>query len=86
MFWVFNKDKIVSYVVTVFTVAILFFTASIFSKTEEIIETSANNYEPENNVSVNGDGSLWQLIWVKNCVNKNRPYWHKNKHILLGQA
>lgn len=58
MFWVFNKDKIVSYVVTVFTVAILFFTASIFSKTEEIIETSANNYEPENNVSVNGDGSL----------------------------
>lgn len=58
MFLIFNKDKIVSYVVTVFTVAILFITASTFSKTEEIIETSTNNYEPENNVSVNGDGSL----------------------------
>lgn len=58
MFWVFNKDKIVSYIVTVFTVAILFLTASTIGKTEEIIVTSANNYEPENNVSVNGDGSL----------------------------
>lgn len=51
MFWVFNKDKIMSYLVTVFTVAVLFLTASTFGETEEIIETSANNYEPENNMN-----------------------------------
>lgn len=42
MFWVFNKDKIMSYVVTIFTVVVLFLTASTFGETEEIIETSAN--------------------------------------------
>lgn len=41
MFFVFNKDKIMSYVVTVFTVIVLFLTASAFS-TNEVVETSTN--------------------------------------------
>ena len=39
MFFVFNKDKIMSYIVTVFTVIVLFLTASAFS-TEQVVETS----------------------------------------------
>lgn len=42
MFLVFNKDKIMSYIVTIFTVVVLFLTASAFS-TGEVVETSANS-------------------------------------------
>lgn len=42
MFFIFNKDKIVSYVVTVFTVIVLFVTASVFTRNEESMQTSAN--------------------------------------------
>lgn len=41
MFLVFNKDKIMSYVVTVFTVIVLFLTASAFS-TNGVVETAAD--------------------------------------------
>ena len=42
MFFVFNKDKVVSYVVALCTVFVLFLMASVFgSKPGEIIETSA---------------------------------------------
>lgn len=41
MFFVFNKDKIMSYIVTVFTVIVLFLTASAFT-TKEVVETSTN--------------------------------------------
>lgn len=41
MFFVFNKDKIMSYIVTVFTVIVLFLTASAFN-TNEVVETSTN--------------------------------------------
>lgn len=42
MFFIFNKDKVMSYIVTVFTVGILFFTASVFSNNKETVQTSAN--------------------------------------------
>jgi len=43
MFLVFNKDKIMSYIVTVFTVAMLFITATVVnSNTAQTVETSAN--------------------------------------------
>lgn len=44
MFLIFNKDKIMSYIVTVFTVVVLFLTASVFSNgtQEEVVETAAN--------------------------------------------
>ena len=41
MFLVFNKDKITSYIVTLFTILVLFLTASTFS-TEKVVETSTN--------------------------------------------
>ena len=41
MFLVFNKDKITSYIVTIFTILVLFLTASTFS-TEKVVETSTN--------------------------------------------
>lgn len=41
MFLVFNKDRIMSYVVTLFTIIVLFLTASAFS-TEKAVETSTN--------------------------------------------
>ena len=41
MFFIFNKDKIMSYVVTLFTVIVLFLTASAF-KDNETIQTSTN--------------------------------------------
>lgn len=42
MFLVFNKDKIMSYILTLFTVAVLFFTATVFNnETQEIVETAA---------------------------------------------
>ena len=42
MFLVFNKDKIMSYIVTLFTVIVLFLTASAFGVTEQVVETSTN--------------------------------------------
>ena len=43
MFLVFNKDKAISYVVTVFTVVILFLAASFFKNTDKSsIPTSVN--------------------------------------------
>lgn len=44
MFLIFHKDKIMSYIVTVFTVVVLFLTASVFSNgtLKEVVETSAN--------------------------------------------
>ena len=43
MFFVFNKDKIMSYIVTLFTVVVLFLTASVFNNgTQETVPTAAN--------------------------------------------
>ena len=42
MFFVFNKDKAISYIVTVFTIVILFLTASILKKPKESVPTSVN--------------------------------------------
>ena len=56
MFFIFNKDKIVSYVVTVFTVIVLFVTASVFTRNEESMQTSANEskiYETNNIIDNN---------------------------------
>ena len=44
MFYIFQKDKIVSYIITVFTITVLFLTASEFSKKEQTIQTSINEY------------------------------------------
>ena len=41
MFLVFNKQKIITYFVSVLTVIILFFVASTLNRSDEIIETSA---------------------------------------------
>lgn len=45
MFLIFNKDKIMSYIVTVFTVVILFLTASIFNNGTQpnVVETAAKS-------------------------------------------
>lgn len=54
MFFVFNKDKAISYVVTVFTVAILFVTASVFSNSRDTVQTSTNQIKNfiMNNVNI----------------------------------
>ena len=56
MFFVFNKDKITAYVVTLFTVVVLFLTASVFEKKEEAIKTSVNEIKinmVKNNIDEN---------------------------------
>ena len=53
MFLVFNKDKAISCVVTVFTVVVLFLTASFFKDSEESIPTSINDTKLENIVENN---------------------------------
>lgn len=56
MFLVFNKDKIMSYIVTLFTVVVLFLTASVFNNgTQEVVETAAtsNKQLPIYSVSTN---------------------------------
>lgn len=42
MFLVFNKDKIMSYIVTLFTIIVLFLTASAFNE-EQVVETSTTS-------------------------------------------
>ena len=43
MFFVFNKDKVISYIVTLFTVVILFFTASVFdTDIQETVPAATN--------------------------------------------
>lgn len=52
MFFVFNKEKICAYIVSVLTVCLLFFIAS--SSTEKITETSSNievKYNNENDIN-----------------------------------
>ena len=41
MFLVFNKQKIISYIVAFSTVAVLFFSAGLFTSKNEAIQTSA---------------------------------------------
>ena len=45
MFYIFNKDKLVSYFVTVFTVIALFLTASVFKSNEKSIQASVNEFK-----------------------------------------
>ncbi len=40
MFLVFNKQKIVTYFISVFTIVLLFFVASTLNKNDEVVETS----------------------------------------------
>ncbi len=42
MVYLFNKDKLVSYIVTVFTIVVLFLTASVLKTENESIQTSVN--------------------------------------------
>lgn len=60
MFWVFNKDKVMSYIVTVFTVAVLFFTASAFN----------NNSEPKTVTTATNVGKLLPIYSVDTEENK----------------
>ena len=58
MFFVFRKDKIYAYLVSIFTVMFLFFvTSNLGSESKEVIETSTNTVnlvnvvnEMENNI------------------------------------
>ena len=43
MFFVINKEKIYSYIITLAMVVILFFGASMATKNQSTVETSANN-------------------------------------------
>ncbi len=51
MLFLFNKAKIISYVVSVFTVIALFAVANVFISNRNTMETSANIVE--NNVYIN---------------------------------
>lgn len=51
MLFLFNKAKIISYVVSVFTVIALFAVANVFISNRNAMETSANIVE--NNVYIN---------------------------------
>jgi len=53
MFFVFNKDKITAYIVTVFTVIALFLTASVINRKEESVETSTNEVRVNNIIKNN---------------------------------
>lgn len=72
MFFVFNKDKITAYVVTAFTVMVLFFTASVFNKSEESVTTSANETKMST-VDITIENKIEEENTVKNnrILNKN---------------
>lgn len=51
MFMVFSKDKILAYLVSIGTVAILFVMSfAITNNNNNIIKTSANSYKENNNI------------------------------------
>ena len=51
MFMVFSKDKILAYLVSIGTVAILFVMSfAITNNNNSIIKTSANSYKENNNI------------------------------------
>lgn len=70
MFYIFNKDKLVSYVVTVFTIIVLFFTASVFKEEKESVQTSTNEikYKISENIENN----------IDNIDVKNNEILYKN--------
>ncbi len=65
MFFIFNKDKVMSYIVTVFTVAILFFTASVFTNNKDTVQTSANE---EKDMKVDSCNIIENDVIVKNEI------------------
>ena len=61
MFMVINKDKIISYIVSLSTVAVLFMmSVAITKKNNEILDTSANLFENE-----------VENIVIENTLNSN---------------
>lgn len=51
MFMVFSKDKILAYLVSIGTVAVLFVMSfAITNNNDNIIKTSANSYKENNNI------------------------------------
>lgn len=67
MFFIFNKDKVMSYIVTVFTVAILFFTASVFTNNKDTIQTSTNEIKTNNSSIV--DNNINNILEDNEIIN-----------------
>jgi len=70
MFYIFNKDKLVSYVVTVFTIIVLFFTASVFKEEKESIQTSSNEIKADDSEKIENN--------IDNIDVKNNEILYEN--------
>ena len=66
MFFVFNKEKIISYLIAFSTVAVLF-TISIMASTEKIVEVSSNNTN-ENLPIYNVETNEKKVALTMNCA------------------
>ena len=67
MFFVFNKQKIYAYLVSIITVVLLFCIASNMGNKSEVVETSSNNSEkllPIYNVKTDKK----QVAFTMNCA------------------
>jgi len=64
MFMVINKDKIVSYLISLSTVAILFVVSFVYSnQNDKILESSTNVIQEENIVNfVENDGNVTKML------------------------
>lgn len=64
MFMVINKDKIVSYLISLSTVAILFVVSFVYSnQNDKILESSTNVIQEENIVNfVENDGNITKML------------------------
>ena len=71
MFWIFNKDKIVSSIIAVFTVFILFLTASAFTN-NDTVTTSANTIRNKQVIMDNSDIDVnIELNFINNTAKVN---------------
>ncbi len=64
MFMVINKDKIVSYLISLSTVAILFVVSFVYSnQNDKILESSTNVIQEENIINfVENDGNITKML------------------------
>ena len=57
MFWVINKDKIYSYMVTLSVIGVLFVMAAILPK-NQTVQTSSNVVESASSISTNANNVI----------------------------
>ena len=69
MFWVINKEKVYAYIVSIFTIIILFFMSHVLNSDSSSTEEVSTNIEQTNNIQNNTTSNIISINIKENTVN-----------------